>query len=85
VSELGYNLSLSDKAKAFIAEKGFDRQFRNKTAKRAIQNMLKMHLPKRLLPLKLLQVMIFSWTLKKNGIDHQSQMKNPQKVGFFSQ
>jgi ATP-dependent Clp protease ATP-binding subunit ClpC len=27
VSELGYNLSLSDKAKAFIAEKGFDRQF----------------------------------------------------------
>jgi ATP-dependent Clp protease ATP-binding subunit ClpC len=37
VSELGYNLSLSDKAKAFIAEKGFDRQFGARPLKRAIQ------------------------------------------------
>jgi hypothetical protein len=37
------------------------------------KNMLKMHLPKRLLPLKLLQVMIFSWTLKGSGIDSKSQ------------
>jgi ATP-dependent Clp protease ATP-binding subunit ClpC len=27
VAELGYQLNLSDKAKAFIAEKGFDKQF----------------------------------------------------------
>ena len=37
VKELGYNLSLSDKAKAFIAEKGFDRQFGARPLKRAIQ------------------------------------------------
>jgi ATP-dependent Clp protease ATP-binding subunit ClpC len=37
VAELGYKLSLSDKAKAFIAEKGFDKQFGARPLKRAIQ------------------------------------------------
>jgi ATP-dependent Clp protease ATP-binding subunit ClpC len=37
VAELGYQLSVSDKAKAFIAEKGFDRQFGARPLKRAIQ------------------------------------------------
>jgi ATP-dependent Clp protease ATP-binding subunit ClpC len=34
---LGYNLNLSDSAKAFIAEKGFDKQFGARPLKRAIQ------------------------------------------------
>ncbi|MFC6876986.1 ATP-dependent Clp protease ATP-binding subunit [Flavobacterium myungsuense] len=37
IAELGYNLKLSDKAKAFIADKGFDRQFGARPLKRAIQ------------------------------------------------
>ena len=37
IKELGYNLNLSDKAKAFIAEKGFDKQFGARPLKRAIQ------------------------------------------------
>ncbi|NRS89788.1 ATP-dependent Clp protease ATP-binding subunit ClpC [Flavobacterium sp. 7E] len=37
VAELGYNLKLSDKAKSFIADKGFDRQFGARPLKRAIQ------------------------------------------------
>ena len=37
VSELGYTLNLSDKAKAFIAEKGFDKQFGARPLRRAIQ------------------------------------------------
>ncbi len=37
VKELGYNLKLSDKAKAYIAEKGFDKQFGARPLKRAIQ------------------------------------------------
>ncbi len=37
VKELGYNLSLSDKAKAYIADKGFDKQFGARPLKRAIQ------------------------------------------------
>jgi ATP-dependent Clp protease ATP-binding subunit ClpC len=43
VAELGYQLNLSDKAKAFIAEKGFDKQFGARPLKRAIQSMLKIH------------------------------------------
>jgi len=37
VAELGYTLKLSDAAKAFIADKGFDRQFGARPLKRAIQ------------------------------------------------
>src|SRR5690606_2020957 len=37
ISELGYSLTLSDKAKAFIADKGFDKQFGARPLKRAIQ------------------------------------------------
>ncbi|MCF6132281.1 ATP-dependent Clp protease ATP-binding subunit [Flavobacterium wongokense] len=37
IAELGYTLNLSDKAKAFIAEKGFDKQFGARPLKRAIQ------------------------------------------------
>ncbi len=37
VADLGYTLSLSEKAKAYIAEKGFDKQFGARPLKRAIQ------------------------------------------------
>lgn len=37
IKELGYQLNLSDTAKAFIADKGFDRQFGARPLKRAIQ------------------------------------------------
>jgi len=37
IAELGYNLELSEKAKAFIADKGFDKQFGARPLKRAIQ------------------------------------------------
>jgi ATP-dependent Clp protease ATP-binding subunit ClpC len=37
IADLGYTLILSDKAKSFIAEKGFDKQFGARPLKRAIQ------------------------------------------------
>jgi ATP-dependent Clp protease ATP-binding subunit ClpC len=37
VKDLGYELTLSEKAKDFIAEKGFDKQFGARPLKRAIQ------------------------------------------------
>ena len=37
IEELGYKLNLSDKAKAFISDKGFDKQFGARPLKRAIQ------------------------------------------------
>ncbi|HET8887092.1 MAG TPA: ATP-dependent Clp protease ATP-binding subunit [Salinimicrobium sp.] len=40
ISDLGYNLVLSDKAKNFIAEKGFDREYGARPLKRAIQKYI---------------------------------------------
>ncbi len=40
VAELGYKLTLSDEAKTFVAEKGYDSQFGARPLKRAIQKYL---------------------------------------------
>ena len=37
MKEIGYTLKLSDKAKDYIADKGFDKQFGARPLKRAIQ------------------------------------------------
>jgi ATP-dependent Clp protease ATP-binding subunit ClpC len=49
VAELGYQLSLSDKAKAYIADKGFDKQFGARPLKRAIQKYVEDALAEELL------------------------------------
>jgi ATP-dependent Clp protease ATP-binding subunit ClpC len=54
VAELGYQLSLSDKAKAFIAEKGFDRQFGARPLKRAIQKYVEDALAEEIITSKIL-------------------------------
>jgi len=40
IKELGYNLTLTEEAKSYIAEKGYDKQFGARPLKRAIQNYL---------------------------------------------
>lgn len=40
LNELGYKLNLSEKARNFIADKGYDRQFGARPLKRAIQKYL---------------------------------------------
>ncbi|WP_127019827.1 ATP-dependent Clp protease ATP-binding subunit [Flagellimonas beolgyonensis] len=40
IKEIGYNLTLSDKAKDYIAEKGFDKQYGARPLKRAIQKYI---------------------------------------------
>lgn len=40
IEEMGYKLELTDEAKDFIAEKGYDKQFGARPLKRAIQNYL---------------------------------------------
>ena len=40
IKDLGYNLKLSDKAKDYIAEKGFDKQYGARPLKRAIQKYI---------------------------------------------
>ena len=40
ISDLGYTLHLSDKAKDYIAEKGFDKKYGARPLKRAIQKYI---------------------------------------------
>ena len=53
VKELGYNLNLSDSAKAFIADKGFDKQFGARPLKRAIQKYVEDALAEELISSKI--------------------------------
>ena len=40
IREIGYHLNLSDKAKDYIADKGFDKQYGARPLKRAIQKYI---------------------------------------------
>jgi ATP-dependent Clp protease ATP-binding subunit ClpC len=40
INTLGYNIKISEKAKDFVAEKGFDAQFGARPLKRAIQKYI---------------------------------------------
>ena len=40
IKDIGYDLQLSDKAKDYIAEKGFDKQYGARPLKRAIQKYI---------------------------------------------
>ena len=40
IADIGYDLTLSDKAKDYIAEKGFDKQYGARPLKRAIQKYI---------------------------------------------
>ncbi|MDE6266679.1 MAG: ATP-dependent Clp protease ATP-binding subunit [Muribaculaceae bacterium] len=54
IKSLGYDLSLTDEAKNFIAEKGYDAQFGARPLKRAIQKYLEDELAELILDAKLL-------------------------------
>jgi len=53
IAELGYILNLTDKAKAFIAEKGFDKQFGARPLKRAIQKYVEDELAEEIITSKI--------------------------------
>ncbi len=53
ISDLGYSLSLTDKAKDFIVEKGFDKQYGARPLKRAIQKYIEDALAEKIVNSKL--------------------------------
>lgn len=53
IGSLGYNLTLSDKAKDFIAEKGFDKQYGARPLNRAIQKYIEDALAEEIITSKL--------------------------------
>ncbi|MDE6643029.1 MAG: ATP-dependent Clp protease ATP-binding subunit [Muribaculaceae bacterium] len=54
ISDLGYELEISDEAKTFIAEKGYDQQYGARPLKRAIQKYLEDELAEMIINSKLL-------------------------------
>ena len=54
ITDLGYELEISDEAKTFIAEKGYDQQYGARPLKRAIQKYLEDELAEMIINSKLL-------------------------------
>jgi ATP-dependent Clp protease ATP-binding subunit ClpC len=79
VAELGYQLSLSDKAKAFIAEKGFDRQFGARPLKRAIQKYVEDALAEEIITSKILVGDEIFMDLDENLQELTVQIKKAEK------
>jgi ATP-dependent Clp protease ATP-binding subunit ClpC len=67
IAELGYTLNLSDKAKAFIAEKGFDKQFGARPLKRAIQKYVEDALAEEIITSKIASGDIISMDLDETS------------------
>ncbi|MCL5247441.1 ATP-dependent Clp protease ATP-binding subunit [Cellulophaga sp. 20_2_10] len=55
ISDLGYNLNLSEKAKDYIADKGFDKQYGARPLKRAIQKYIEDALAEEIVNSKLVE------------------------------
>ena len=53
IKDLGYQLQVTDKAKTFIAEKGFDKQFGARPLKRAIQKYVEDPLAEQIITAKI--------------------------------
>lgn len=53
IKEIGYDLTLSDKAKGFIADKGFDKQYGARPLKRAIQKYIEDALAEKIIASKI--------------------------------
>ena len=65
ISELGYTLKLSKKAKNFIAEKGFDKQYGARPLKRAIQKYVEDAIAEEIIKSNVQEGDIISMDLKK--------------------
>ena len=67
INELGYKIKLTKKAKEFLAEKGFDKDFGARPLKRAIQKYLEDLIAEEILKLKINEGDIIQVDYKKGG------------------
>lgn len=79
VKELGYSLELSDEAKAFIAEKGFDKQFGARPLKRAIQKYIEDALAEEIITSKIHEGDIIEMELDKDSQELKVKIKKSEK------
>jgi len=69
IKDLGYNIALSDKAKDFIAEKGFDKQYGARPLKRAIQKYVEDVLAEEIITSKISSGDEIFMDLEENGTE----------------
>ncbi|SHI87012.1 ATP-dependent Clp protease ATP-binding subunit [Flavobacterium terrae] len=79
IKDLGYNLKLSDEAKAFIAEKGFDKQFGARPLKRAIQKYVEDALAEEIITSKIHEGDTIEMDLDKDSQELKVKIKKAQK------
>jgi ATP-dependent Clp protease ATP-binding subunit ClpC len=75
IADLGYTIDLSDEAKAFVAEKGYDVQFGARPLKRAIQTYIEDGISE----------LIVNEDLQPDSIIHISKVKEKEELSFTTE
>ena len=79
ISELGYSLKLSKKAKNFIAEKGFDKQYGARPLKRAIQKYIEDTLAEEIIKSNIHQGDMINFDLNKDNTKLEIKITSAKK------
>ena len=80
IGDLGYTLKLSDKAKDYIADKGFDKKYGARPLKRAIQKYIEDALAEEIVNSKLTEGDTISMDLDENKDELTIRIKKPEKT-----
>ena len=80
ISDLGYTLKLSDKAKDYIADKGFDKKYGARPLKRAIQKYIEDALAEEIVNSKLTEGDTISLDLDEKKDELTISIKKPEKT-----
>jgi len=79
ISELGYTLKLSKKAKSFIAEKGFDKQYGARPLKRAIQKYVEDALAEEIIKSNVHEGDVINLDIGKDDTKLEIKITSPKK------
>ena len=79
ISELGYKLKLSKKARNFIAEKGFDKQYGARPLKRAIQKYVEDAIAEEIIKSNIQEGDSITMDIGKNDIELNIKITSPKK------
>ena len=79
ISELGYKLKLSKKARNFIAEKGFDKQYGARPLKRAIQKYVEDAIAEEIIKSNIQEGDSITMDIGKNDVELNIKITSPKK------
>ncbi|MEQ9188884.1 MAG: ATP-dependent Clp protease ATP-binding subunit [Cryomorphaceae bacterium] len=79
VEDMGYKLSITDKATLYIAEKGFDEKYGARPLKRAIQKYLEDPMAEEIIKSNIDEGDVIAIDLNKDGTDILIKIKKPRK------